>query len=925
MAFQQFKLAIATSQARGIFNQYVYETDDTAADTQVAGYFNASRFADDPDWFGSFITVKASDTTYTGEISSGGTVAPNPGGVDPNFTTLTEGQVPKADGSAQLVYSGATVDPSTLEWTFDETINIPVGSLNVGPDVTVSGFGITLGVTSNSTDTDSVVVSSEVDPLEGILPPVVDIASAQQTLLETTVDTDFSNAYTAASPLELLIEPALFQPLFPEANSFYITESTADLSTQPASQQVLNEVWVGTDDSGGDPFFVQTYDTVLGDFSIVLNTPQKLVIGQTYFSRTVPVGPGSFVQKGERFTFGITSITRVGTTATVTTTVPHGESQVFYLDNLSGADQSDYNVLTTRATVTGLSEFTYEVANEPTTPATGTITYGTFADKNKFTGYAVTDHEVALYPPTVIPVYNSVDVTELGPTIEIEENTTLVMNAQVDIGSTNFEVSNQATLFFSGVVGPNPNITYSGSDPFISCDGTFRATFCPLISTGTGDLFNITSGNFVAIITNTLIGWDSLGTVNEAGFFVNRFLTYVNIGAGVDIINTSTVLQDVKFATPPTSTFYKITGPEINTHQIDAVVGELDFPLFRIDPGINNASRVLVTAAAITGATLFDTTGGTTGTFTNTTDMSVVQAITGVIDSPLVPGRARFQFSGGPPSVRVDQEVTQSTFVTNTDYNVSGFIIETDLTSYYELRGVDFGSDEVGQFRSDIVRFVDIGTSLVEGDTLTIKTDGGGTYNGGMLVTEASTDAFRGNRVFAGSATGTWNTAGIDQTDPRVLAHDNPGHADSESIASAFVNNNSAVTTIATSNTFNDIDFGTLIEGSNTERFQLIDTGNGTIEYMGNAPFSGFINFDFTGVSSGGAVEFRFRFQVDTGAGFVDLADPVEALVEVGGTASSVSKHIPLSLVKGDKVKPEVTRNSGTSTIIISYATITVI
>lgn len=40
-------------------------------------------------------------------------------------TDLTEGQVPKADSIGNLTYGGATVDPSTLQWEFDNTINYP--------------------------------------------------------------------------------------------------------------------------------------------------------------------------------------------------------------------------------------------------------------------------------------------------------------------------------------------------------------------------------------------------------------------------------------------------------------------------------------------------------------------------------------------------------------------------------------------------------------------------------------------------------------------------------------------------------------------------------------------------------------------------------------------------------------------------------
>lgn len=77
MPFNQFKLDIATEQSRGIFNQYVYETTDTLAETQVAGYFAQSRFINDPDWIGSLVTVKATDGGLLGEFTDDGTMVPS--------------------------------------------------------------------------------------------------------------------------------------------------------------------------------------------------------------------------------------------------------------------------------------------------------------------------------------------------------------------------------------------------------------------------------------------------------------------------------------------------------------------------------------------------------------------------------------------------------------------------------------------------------------------------------------------------------------------------------------------------------------------------------------------------------------------------------------------------------------------------------
>lgn len=69
----------------------------------------------------------------------------------------------------------------------------------------------------------------------------------------------------------------------------------------------------------------------------------------------------------------VSSITRSGSTATVTTSGSHGlgSGQAY----VTGADQSEYNGLHT-ITVTGSTTFTYTVSGSPASPATGTITCG---------------------------------------------------------------------------------------------------------------------------------------------------------------------------------------------------------------------------------------------------------------------------------------------------------------------------------------------------------------------------------------------------------------------------------------------------------------------------------------------------------------------------------------------------------------------
>lgn len=68
----------------------------------------------------------------------------------------------------------------------------------------------------------------------------------------------------------------------------------------------------------------------------------------------------------------VTSITRSGQTATVTTTSNHSLASNVPV-TISGAVETEYNVLNAAITVTGLDTFEYLLVGSPSTPATGTI------------------------------------------------------------------------------------------------------------------------------------------------------------------------------------------------------------------------------------------------------------------------------------------------------------------------------------------------------------------------------------------------------------------------------------------------------------------------------------------------------------------------------------------------------------------------
>lgn len=109
-------------------------------------------------------------------------------------------------------------------------------------------------------------------------------------------------------------------------------------------------------------------------------------------------------------TASVSGITRSSVTATATiaanTTLRTGDWVT-----ISGANETDYNV-TAQITVLSSTQFTYTVANSPTTPATGTILY-----KKAAAGWATA------YTGTNVRAYRSPNTAGCRPYLRIDDNT----------------------------------------------------------------------------------------------------------------------------------------------------------------------------------------------------------------------------------------------------------------------------------------------------------------------------------------------------------------------------------------------------------------------------------------------------------------------------------------------------------------------
>jgi len=538
----------------------------------------------------------------------------------------------------------------------------------------------------------------------------------------------------------------------------------------------------------------------------------------------------------------------------------------------------------------------------------------------------------AINPLEVIDTAANLEALATASVITITAPTTIVFQAQIT-STVRFVIESTGTLSIESK-GVQGSYIWGGTGTLFSGAGSLvLGESFNITSTSTGTMFGMSVGLLNGVQTKLaqMVGFDNVGTIEGGNVlidqtFFNGWDTGLTLSNVVNIDSRSIICANGSTTKPfltirDTKAINALISPKIVlTNSIFSLNGTAS--ALCIDPDINADVKMSIVNGTVTGgAGLYDTVGST-GTFTAVADATVsATAITSVTDSS---GTARFNFSVGP-TMFVGQEVVVSTFTTNTAYNVTGIITATGA-GYFEIEDIAFGSDETGSFLSNSVTVTDTSTTLSDGDTLLLDTTNATDYDGGSVVYNQQTNTFQVNMPYTETKTGTWNTGGLDQTDPRVVAIAQRELPDSHYILAGHVNNNTTANGAIVNNTFTDMVFGTagsaLVADSVMERWKLIDDVNGTFEYTGTEPYAGSLTFNFTVVSSGGAQEFRIAWQIDTGSGFGALPDHIEALADVGSTASSISKGFPLRANRGDKIKPEITRNSGTSGITCSYATI---
>jgi len=459
--------------------------------------------------------------------------------------------------------------------------------------------------------------------------------------------------------------------------------------------------------------------------------------------------------------------------------------------------------------------------------------------------------------------------------------------------------------------------------------------FNQLLYFGTDPLFSGTGAGNIVIerITGVLLTANSSAyDFTDCGVVLSRlvimaaaaFPTTFGIFSGTDLPNFSTaqligffdgltvekagsiIIDTVEITLTGLSTNSAVTvGEQVRdgrVTQMSAFLGASEFA-FKVSPDRQVQLDIESVGLGSPPSGLFNDTSGSTGTFTAVANDAVAStSITSVTDSS---GTARFNFTVGP-TLFVSQQIVLTGYVSIFQYNGT-FIVSATGAGFFELTRVDFlGNEASGSFSGDRVTFTDIATTLVDGDAVTLNTDGSVDYDIGGLVFNQLTNSFQMSAPTNGTATGTWSTEGLDFASPFFLVRDSTLQ-NSSNIGSVIAVDNTTVIEVDTRFEWLDFDFdGAAVEGTNIELWKLLDTTTGELIYKGSTPFKGSIDVVFIVLMPGNQ-----NYEVRTLKNDAVLPDAFVIQIATDSATGTFPFNSPITAVKGDRFRMQVRNIDG--------------
>ncbi len=170
------------------------------------------------------------------------------------------------------------------------------------------------------------------------------------------------------------------------------------------------------------------------------------------------------------------------------------------------------------------------------------------------------------------------------------------------------------------------------------------------------------------------------------------------------------------------------------------------------------------------------------------------------------------------------------------------------------------------------------------------------------------------DNLFSDSAGGTlFDAAGLDHTDPQIVAFNNGNEVDSNWAGEVGFKENATVTTIATVNTLTDIS-GTMVAGDQNER---VTQSGGVLTYAGKEDIKAVVAVDLSmkrDIPASSSRTVRAVILVDSGSGYVTMGG---AAMSISGVLKTISFSRNIFWQEADKVKCQIKNETNADDILV--------
>lgn len=504
--------------------------------------------------------------------------------------------------------------------------------------------------------------------------------------------------------------------------------------------------------------------------------------------------------------------------------------------------------------------------------------------------------------PGSTPVFSSIKNLTALPATSIF---TGIQNFFQNAGPSVFDIdpatliANRVTILDSGPATPAQYFK-NGTEKRGTITAYASVTTSPIATTGATGIVGLTPTTIQTGDTTGLVDGDAVvieGTTDYNGI---HGITNLTANTSFDIIvpfvssQTGTWVESLS-PTLVTSAGHTLSNGDtveiensINYNQnfvISNVIASTSFEIPR-EFGGNDAKGNFIQLKPITAYSILDSDSGSITAFAGTVGFSPTTVTIGI--NSIVDGQ--FIVITGTTSYNGTFVVSNST---GTTVDITTPFVADDATGSWSTSNTRVTTDSTGLSVSDSI--------LIDE---TVNNDGGF-----VIFNIAGATSFDIFKIFTvNDATGVWRDSSLSQQDLAVVLADVQNEINSFAKGSYFVNSNTEDTVFEIDDFYVDFILGisgsAAIEGSDNERWRLINDVTGEIEYRGIEPFSGSLFATMTLQKPGGGQARDYLFRGIKNGGL--MFDQRETPLQLENAIVSFAFTIPITAKTNDKFKLQV-------------------